>query len=68
MFPKCFQELKKKIPSTNCLGAPRPKGKITVTTDDGVGWVSVLVRFTACVHSAHAVHKLSLERQEWHAL
>ena len=29
----CFQELKKKIASTNCLGVPRPEGKITLVTD-----------------------------------
>ena len=29
----CFQELKKKISSTNCLGVPRPKGKIILVTD-----------------------------------
>ena len=26
----CFQELKKKISSTNCLGVPRPKGEMTL--------------------------------------
>ena len=29
----CFQELKKKISSTNCLGVPRPKGEIILVTD-----------------------------------
>ena len=29
----CVQELEKKISSTNCLGVPRPKGKITIVTD-----------------------------------
>ena len=29
----CFQELKKKISSTNCLGVPRLKGKIILVTD-----------------------------------
>ena len=29
----CFGELKKKISSTNCLGVPRPKGKIILVTD-----------------------------------
>ena len=29
----CFQELKKKTSSTNCLGVPRPKGEITLVTD-----------------------------------
>ena len=29
----CFQELKKKISSTNCLGVPRPKGEIILITD-----------------------------------
>ena len=28
-----FQELKKKIASFNCLGLPRPKGEIVLTTD-----------------------------------
>ena len=28
-----FQELKKKISSTNCLGVPRPKGEIILVTD-----------------------------------
>ena len=28
-----FQELRKKITSTNCLGVPRPKGEITLVTD-----------------------------------
>ena len=29
----CFQELKKKIASSNCLGVPRPKGEIVLITD-----------------------------------
>ena len=29
----CFQELKKKIASSNCLGVPRPKGKIVLISD-----------------------------------
>ena len=29
----CFQELKKKIASSNCLGVPSPKGKIVMITD-----------------------------------
>ena len=29
----CFQELKRKISSTNCLGVPRPKGEIILVTD-----------------------------------
>ena len=29
----CFQELEKKIASSNCLGVPRPKGEIVVITD-----------------------------------
>ena len=29
----CFQELKKKISSTNCLGVPRPEGEIILVTD-----------------------------------
>ena len=29
----CFQELKKNISSTNCLGVPRPKRKIILVTD-----------------------------------
>ena len=29
----CFQELRKKISSTNCLGVPRPKGEIILVTD-----------------------------------
>ena len=29
----CFQELKKKTSSTNCLGVPRPKGEIILVTD-----------------------------------
>ena len=28
-----FQELKKKIASSNCLGVPRPKGEIVLITD-----------------------------------
>ena len=28
-----FQELKKKIASSNCLGAPHPKGEIVLITD-----------------------------------
>ena len=28
-----FQELKKKISSTNCLGVPRPKAEIILVTD-----------------------------------
>ena len=31
---ECFQELKKKIASSNCVGVPRPKGKIVLITDD----------------------------------
>ena len=36
---ECFQELKKKIASSNCLGVPRPKGEIVLITDasDGGG-------------------------------
>ena len=30
---ECFQRLKKKIASSNCLGVPRPKGKIVLITD-----------------------------------
>ena len=30
---ECFQELKKKIASSNCLGVPRPKGQIVLITD-----------------------------------
>ena len=29
----CFQKLKKKTSSTNCLGVPRPKGEIILITD-----------------------------------
>ena len=29
----CFQELKKKISSSNCLGVPRPKGEIVLIND-----------------------------------
>ena len=31
---ECFQELKKKIASSNCLGVPRSKGEIVLITDD----------------------------------
>ena len=30
---ECFQELKKKIATPNCLGVPRPKGEIVLITD-----------------------------------
>ena len=30
---ECFQELKKKIASSNCLGVPRHKGEIVLNTD-----------------------------------
>ena len=30
---ECFQVLKKKIASSNCLGVPRPKGEIVLITD-----------------------------------
>ena len=30
---ECFQELKKKIASSNCLGVPRPTGEIVLITD-----------------------------------
>ena len=30
---ECFQELKKKITSSNCLGVPRPEGEIVLITD-----------------------------------
>ena len=30
---ECFQALKKKIASSNCLGVPRPKGEIVLITD-----------------------------------
>ena len=30
---ECFQEWKKKIASSNCLGVPRPKGEIVLITD-----------------------------------
>ena len=32
---QCFQELKKKIASSNCLGVPRPKGEIVLIADAG---------------------------------
>ena len=32
---ECFQVLKKKIASSNCLGVPRPKGDIVLITDAG---------------------------------
>ena len=38
---ECFQELKKKIASSNCLGVPRRKGEIVLITDAsdvGGGW------------------------------
>ena len=38
---ECFQELKKIIASSNCLGVPRPKGEIVLITDAsdvGGGW------------------------------
>ena len=38
---ECFQELKKKIASSNCPGVPRPKGEIVLITDAsdvGGGW------------------------------
>ena len=31
---ECFQELKKKKASSNCLGEPRPKGDTVLITDD----------------------------------
>ena len=30
---ECFQELKKKIASSNCLGVPRPEGKLVLIND-----------------------------------
>ena len=41
---ECFQVLKKKIASSNCLGVPRPKGEIILITDSkpcrgGVGTI-----------------------------
>ena len=30
---ECFQELKKKIASSNCVGVPHPKGEIVLITD-----------------------------------
>ena len=30
---ECFQELKKKIASSTCLGVPRPRGEIVLITD-----------------------------------
>ena len=40
---ECFQELKKKTASSNCLGVPRPKGEIVLITDasdvEGVGTI-----------------------------
>ena len=30
---ECFQELKKKLASSNCLGVARPKGEIVLLTD-----------------------------------
>ena len=36
---ECFQALKKKIASSNCLGVPRPEGQIALITDaSDVGW------------------------------
>ena len=31
---ECFQEFKKKIASSNCLGVPCPKGEIVLITED----------------------------------
>ena len=42
----CFQKLKKKISSTNCLGVPCPKGEIILVTDAcdvGGGWYPIPV-------------------------
>ena len=42
----CFQELKKKIASTNCLGVPRPKVEIILVTDAyDVGGVGTLYQW-----------------------
>ena len=45
---ECFQELKKKIACSNCLGVPRPKGEIVLITDasdvGGGGTVYQLIR------------------------
>ena len=32
----CFQEFRKKIPSTKCLGLRRPKGEITLEKVSGL--------------------------------
>ena len=32
---ECFQDLKKKITASNCLGVPRPEGEIVLLTDAG---------------------------------
>ena len=46
MEEACFQELKKKISSANCLGIPRPKGKIILVTDAyDVGGVGTLYQW-----------------------
>ena len=43
---ECFQELKKKIASSNCLGVPRPKGDIVLITDaDDVGGARTIGRW-----------------------
>ena len=40
---ECFQMLKKKIASSNCLGVPRSKGEIVLITDAGdVGGVGTI--------------------------
>ena len=43
---ECFQELKKKIASSNCLGVPRPQGDIVLITDaSDVGGVGTIYRW-----------------------
>ena len=43
---ECFQELKKKIASSNCLVVPHPKGQIVLITDaSGVGGVGTIYQW-----------------------
>ena len=63
---ECFQELKKKIASFNCLGVPRPKGEIFLVTDaSDVGGAGTIYQWqelnpaelTGCHYCTSGLHR-----------
>ena len=40
---ECFQQLKNKIASSNCLGVPRPKGEMVLITDAPLNYSTAII-------------------------